>query len=72
MKRLSELYFGELEAHDEARLHSDYFRKCFIAPNSMTASTLRNDNKFIIIVRKGSGKTAVQMHLSEELKIKVI
>lgn len=65
--KLSELYFGELEAFDEATNESDYFSKTFVVPNSISESTLRKNRKFIIVGRKGVGKTALQMHLAQKL-----
>lgn len=70
MENLSEHYFGELEAFDEANLNSDFFSKTFVVPMSLSMSSLKNNKKFIIVGRKGAGKTAVQMHLSNDVKSK--
>ncbi|WP_420859007.1 P-loop ATPase, Sll1717 family [Marivivens marinus] len=64
MTTLSDHYFGDLEAFDEATLYPDFFKRTFIIPKSLGVSTLRNNRKFIIIGRKGTGKTAIQMHLA--------
>jgi hypothetical protein len=70
MQNLSEHYFGELEAFDEANLNAEFFAKTFVVPKSLSISSLRNNKKFIIVGRKGAGKTAVQMHLSNDVKSK--
>lgn len=70
MTKLSERYFGELEAFDEATLHEEFFENTFVAPSSLSMDSLRNNRKFIIVGRKGTGKTAVQMRLSDQLKKK--
>ena len=69
-KTLSQLYFGELEAFDEAKQNREFFRNSFVVPTSMSLETLRNDRKFIIVGRKGSGKTAVQMNLADKVREK--
>jgi|GEM_PF-2860243 len=70
MAFLSEHYFGELEAFDEASLNSDFFEKTFVVPNSLSMDSLKNNRKFIIIGRKGAGKTAIQMRLAEQFRAK--
>ncbi|MEH3109111.1 MAG: hypothetical protein PGN22_03285 [Agrobacterium cavarae] len=65
---LSERYFGDLEAFDEATQDDSFFENTFVLPSSLSMSALRNNRKFIIVGRKGSGKTSVQMHLSESVK----
>ncbi|MGO7588594.1 P-loop ATPase, Sll1717 family [Rhizobium leguminosarum] len=70
MTTLSEHYFGELEAFDEAKLNEVFFDKTFVVPSSLSMDSLRNNRKFIIVGRKGAGKTAVQMRLSEQLRNK--
>jgi len=67
MERLSELYFGELEAFDEARNETDYFSNTFVVPESISISSLRKNRKFIIVGRKGAGKTALQMYFAQKL-----
>lgn len=66
--KLSELYFGELEAFDEARNNPSYFSKTFVVPESISIASLRKNNKFIIVGRKGVGKTALQMYFAENLQ----
>lgn len=68
MAKLSELYFGELEAFDEANNESDYFSDTFVVPESISVSSLRKNRKFIIIGRKGAGKTALQMYFAKQLE----
>lgn len=68
MTTLSDHYFGDLEAFDEAKANRDFFNNTFIAPSSMSATALKNNKKFIITGRKGVGKTAVQMKLAQELE----
>jgi hypothetical protein len=68
MHKLHELYFGELEAFDEALNQGKYFEQTYVAPQSMSLSSLRNNRKFIIVGRKGVGKTAIQMHLANSLE----
>ncbi len=65
---LSELQFGDLEAYDEASNHPDYFELTFVTPDSMSVKALKNSNKFIVVGRKGSGKTAIQMHMANNLR----
>lgn len=67
---LSEHYFGDVEAIDEGNNHSEYFETTFIAPSSLSLSSLNNRDKYIIVGRKGAGKTAVQFHLSRQLEQK--
>lgn len=68
MTQLSEHYFGDLEAFDEAEVNRDFFKKTYVTPSSVSTKTLSNSKKFIIVGRKGVGKTAIQMHLAEELR----
>lgn len=70
MVMLSERYFGELEGYDEAILREHFFTKTFVVPNSISMEALRNNNKFIIIGRKGTGKSTVQMHLARQVTAK--
>ena len=65
---LAELQFGDLEAFDEARNHPNYFNLTFVTPDSMSIKALKNSNKFIVVGRKGSGKTAIQMHMANCLR----
>ncbi|EBA12686.1 P-loop ATPase, Sll1717 family [Roseobacter sp. CCS2] len=67
MYKLSDLYFGELEAFDEANNEVEYFSNTFVIPDSISISTLRKNRKFIIVGRKGVGKTALQMYFSNQL-----
>ena len=67
---LSDLYFGDLEAYDEAVLHPEFFSDTFVQPISMSAKQLKNNGKFIVVGRKGAGKTAVQMRLANDLHSK--
>jgi hypothetical protein len=67
---LSDHYFGDVEAIDEGRNHPGYFHASFILPSSFSLTSLNNKNKYIIVGRKGSGKTAVQFHLSRQLEPK--
>lgn len=66
--KLSELYFGELEAFDEARNETEYFASTFVVPESISISSLRKNRKFIVSGRKGAGKTALQMYFAEKLE----
>lgn len=59
-KMLSDHYFGDLESYDEAKNHYDFFRNTFIVPSSMSTSSLANNKKFIVVGRKGVGKTATK------------
>lgn len=65
--KLADLYFGELEAFDEARNEADYFSQTFVVPDSFSPGSLRKNRKFIIIGRKGVGKTALQMYFAQQL-----
>jgi hypothetical protein len=65
---LSEHYFGDVEAIDEGKNHTSYFESTFIVPSSFSLSNLNNKRKFIILGRKGTGKTAVQFHFSRKLQ----
>lgn len=67
---LSRHYFGDLEANDEAQSHYEFFKNTFIVPSSMNVEALSNNRKFIIVGRKGVGKTAVQMRLAQEVEEK--
>ncbi|MBW6420012.1 hypothetical protein KX729_00985 [Rhizobium sp. XQZ8] len=68
MVALSERYFGDLEAFDEANQNDSFFGNTFVVPSSLSLDSLKNNKKFIIVGRKGSGKTSVQMHLAERVK----
>lgn len=68
MTTLSERYFGELEAFDEANMDEQFFENTFVMPKSLSMESLRNNRKFIVVGRKGTGKTAVQMKLGDQLK----
>lgn len=70
MAALSERYFGDLEAFDEANQNDTFFEQTFVLPSSLSMDSLKNNKKFIIVGRKGSGKTSVQMHLSNKLNKK--
>src|SRR5687768_14826854 len=70
MYTLSERYFGELEGYDEAKLNELFFSQTFVVPKSVSMEALRNNKKFIIVGRKGTGKTTVQMHIAKELLAK--
>lgn len=65
--KLADLYFGELEAFDEANNEAEYFSKTFVVPESFSAGSLRKNRKFIIVGRKGVGKTALQMYFAQQL-----
>ncbi|MCC5985484.1 MAG: hypothetical protein JJU40_15995 [Rhodobacteraceae bacterium] len=67
---LSDCYFGDVEAIDEGNNFPEYFHSTFILPTSFSMNSLNNKRKYIIVGRKGSGKTAVQFYLSEKLKEK--
>lgn len=67
---LSERYFGDLEAFDEANQNDSFFENTFVLPSSLSMEALKNNRKFIIVGRKGSGKTSVQMHLADTVKKK--
>ena len=65
---LSEHYFGDVEAVDEARNFPDFFANTFVLPSSLSFSSLNNKRQYIIVGRKGSGKTAAQFTLSTRLQ----
>ena len=65
--KLCELYFGDLEAFDEANNEREFFNKTYVAPQSLSVASLKNNRRFIVVGRKGAGKTAVQMHFADEL-----
>ncbi len=67
-KRLHELYFGDVEALDESENHSEYFIGSFVAPPSFSLDMLRNDREFVVVGRKGAGKTASQMYLMRQIE----
>ncbi len=67
MNTLGELYFGDLEAIDEGMNHKNYFLNTFILPTSFSFSSLRNDRNYVIVGRKGAGKTAAQYFMSNDL-----
>ncbi|WP_171100241.1 hypothetical protein [Ruegeria sp. HKCCD7255] len=64
---LGDHYFGDVEAIDEGRNHPNYFDLTFIVPESFSLRSLNNSKKYLVVGRKGAGKTAVQFHLSREL-----
>ena len=67
---LSDHYFGDVEAIDEGKNHREYFERTFVMPSSFSLNSLNKTNKFIIVGRKGSGKTAVQFYLGKTLEEK--
>lgn len=64
---LSDHYFGDVEAIDEGRNHAEYFDVTFVAPSSLAMSSLNNRSRYIIVGRKGAGKTAIQFRLAQEV-----
>ena len=67
---LSQHYFGDVEAIDEGKNHKEYFNRTFVLPSSFSLNSLNNNGSYIILGRKGSGKTAVQFHLAGVLEEK--
>lgn len=68
LPKLSDRFFGDLEAFDEAQQNRDFFYATFVAPASIDPTTLSNRRKFIVVGRKGVGKTAIQMKLANDLR----
>jgi len=65
---LSEHFFGDLEAYDEAQNHYDFFKNTYVVPSTMSVSSLANNKKFIVVGRKGVGKTSIQMKFAKDLE----
>lgn len=65
---LADLYFGDLDALEESINGKNYLFKSFISPISFSFSTLKNSSNFIIVGRKGAGKTAAQIYFEKELQ----
>jgi hypothetical protein len=65
---VSEMNFGEYDAFNEDAADGDYFEKSFVTPFSFQMNTLRNDKNFIIVGKKGAGKTAAQLYFRKKLE----
>jgi hypothetical protein len=65
---LSEHYFGDVEAVDEGKNHPEYFHATFVLPSSFSLNALNNNRKYIIVGKKGVGKTAVTFSFARQLE----
>lgn len=67
---LSEHYFGDVDAFEEKRNHPSFFESTFVRPSSFSSASLANNKKYIVVGRKGTGKTAIQVRVARELEEK--
>ncbi|WP_149469358.1 P-loop ATPase, Sll1717 family [Roseomonas genomospecies 6] len=65
---ISDMNFGEYDAVDEDATNPSFFEKSFVIPFSFSMSTLSNRRNYIIIGKKGAGKTAAQLYLKSKLE----
>ena len=63
---LSEVNFGEYEARREYHRDKSFFTNTFLTPLSFSLDTLSSKKNFILIGRKGTGKTACQIFLKNQ------
>lgn len=63
---MSEYNFGEFDARQEYLRDSKFFISSFVPPSSISLSVLSNKNRFIIVGRKGCGKSACQLFIEAE------
>ncbi|MDE1900883.1 MAG: hypothetical protein KGI37_04455 [Alphaproteobacteria bacterium] len=68
MQTVSDMNFGEYDAFDESAADASFFQKSFVTPISLSLSTLRNNKNYIIIGKKGAGKTSAQLFLRKQLE----
>lgn len=68
MATIGELNFGEYSALREFKRRPEFFRSTFVDPNSFGGSKLSNKANFILVGKKGTGKTTYCLHLSEGLQ----
>jgi len=63
MPKISEFNLGEYDARQEYSRGEQYFLESYISPTSFPLSTLNNRQNYIIVGKKGAGKTAAQLFL---------
>ena len=61
--KISEFNLGEYDARHEYSRGERYFLDSYISPTSFPLSTLSNRQNYIIVGKKGAGKTASQLFL---------
>lgn len=64
-KKISEFNFGQYDARREYERDKDFFVSSFIPPVTLSLDSLNSGNRFIVIGRKGAGKTAAMFYLKE-------
>ena len=64
--RFSEMEFGDYSAIREYHRSPEFFMNSFLPPNTFSLSSLRNNNNFILVGRKGSGKSSCCLALAHE------
>lgn len=68
MSTLADCYFGDYEAQDESIMEEDFFIKTFVYPPNLSTKNLNNKRNTIILGRKGSGKTTLQIYMAKSLE----
>ncbi len=61
-----DLTIGDYSALREYNRNPDFFVKSFLPPNSFSLSSIRNNHNFILIGRKGTGKSSCCLALAHE------
>lgn len=69
-ERLSQFNFGQYDARREYERTKDFFMSSFIPPATLSMDALNSANRFILIGRKGAGKTALMFYLKETVEDK--
>ncbi|WP_375549719.1 hypothetical protein ABWI01_04900 [Oceanicaulis alexandrii] len=65
--KISELNLGQIDSRREYEKDRNYFIKSFVEPDSINMDTISNKQNFIIIGKKGSGKTAVLLNKMDKM-----
>jgi hypothetical protein len=65
---LSKLNFGQYDGFDEESSTPQFFDQSFVLPFSIALGQLNNRSNFIIVGKKGSGKSSAQLHLKRQLE----
>jgi hypothetical protein len=66
----SELQIGDYSALREFQRDREFFLNSFLPPNSFSMKSLRNNNNFVLVGRKGTGKSSCCLALSVEMEEK--
>ncbi|NEY91115.1 P-loop ATPase, Sll1717 family [Tabrizicola oligotrophica] len=68
MKKFSDYVFGDYSGMREYRRDPDFFVKSFVQPDGFSLDNLSNKSNFIIVGRKGTGKSSCCLKIAHERK----